>query len=150
MSEGLAAVLVALVGQIGVIAGLFARQGRRLNRIEVDANTAAMQTANSHADADHPNLRDDLDAKFRGVQIELQEINGKLMDLHSDDEGLENTVSRQQIRWERAIARARSESGEQIDRIREEIPDMIRRQIARHIPDECPVRTTHVITQLGE
>ena len=131
MTEPVTLQIITTVGLV-VVAWL---GNRKLNRIGGDAREARDQTANSHG----TNLRDDMDRHEEKLDAMRLEIRG----LHDDDGELGDTVSRQGVRSARALARAIDDRNEQLDRLREEIPIIVRRQITQHVAD-CPLRAPQI------
>ena len=108
---------------------------KKLNRIGGDAKEARDQTANTH----DTNLRDDLDEKFAGLARKVDHLGREITSLHDDDAVIDSTLSRQRIRASKALADAVRERDEMLDRLREEVPSIARREIAQHVRD-CPLR----------
>ncbi len=140
-------VLIALIGTMGGVATALISQGRKLNRIENNSQVIRDQTENEHAGAEFPNLRDELTA----LHVDVRGLRNDVLGLHDVDVNLDDTMTRQDIRTQRAIDRAMATSDQQIDRLREEIPVMIRREVPRiltvsltkHVSD-CPLRTPEI------
>lgn len=120
---------------------------RKLNGIRDDTTVAREQIENDHANAEFPNLRDELTATREDVRAMRNEIRG----LHAEDATLDDTMTRQEIRTQRQIDRATALSDQQIDRLREEVPVMIRREVpafiaialSHHVGD-CPLRNPQI------
>lgn len=124
-------IIVALIAQTGAILGILISTRRKLSSIGDDAREARDQTANSHG----TNLRDDLDR----IEAKVDRTAADVRALHDDDAELGDTVSRGQVRASRALNRAIDDRNEQLDRMREEIPVIVRRQLTQHVAD-CPLR----------
>lgn len=135
MTEPVTLQIITTVGLV-VVAWL---GNRKLNRIDGNAREAREQTANEHADAEFPNMRDEITA----LHTDVRGLRNDVLALHDEDASLDDTMSRQGIRTQRAIDRAMADSDQQIDRLREEIPVMISRQIIKHVAD-CPLRTPQI------
>lgn len=127
MSE---AIVIALITQAAGVVVVLLQQNRKLERIGSDAREARDQTANNHG----TNLREDLDR----IESKVDRFGADVRALHDEDEELGHTVSRGQVRAQRALARAIDDRNEQLDRLREEIPVMIRRHVNQHIA-HCPL-----------
>ena len=128
-------IVVALIVQAGVLGSALLSQNRKLRTIGEDAREARDQTANSHG----TNLRDDLDR----IEGKVDRTAADVRALHDDDAELGDTMSRGQVRASRALNRAIDDRNEQLDRMREEIPLIVRRQITQHVAD-CPLRAPQI------
>ncbi len=132
---------------------------KKLNRIGGDARTAAAQTANEHADAEYPNLRDELTAVREG-QRDLRISVGRLSDaqdairqdiggLHSEVRTVRGDITgmRADARHDRlAVASVREdldtavrERTAAIEQLRTDIPDLIGVAVSGHV-EACPLR----------
>lgn len=132
MSEAIAVQLITTAGLI-VVALL---GNRKLNRIGSDAKEAREQTANSHQDAEFPNLREELTAVHndvrevaeivRGHDRHFERIDRNLDDLHRDDSQIEDSISRERLAATRALAAAVQDRDLHISELRSELTRHIR------------------------
>ena len=143
MTEGVWIQIITTVGLV-VVAML---GNRKLNIIRRDSRTAAEQTANSHAETEYPNLRDDLDAKFEGVAKNFAGTNGAIRAVHERldrheawmrDNGrridaVDEDTQRRDKDAEREFAR-------RVDAlVSQTIPSLIRTELGNHV-GSCPLR----------
>lgn len=137
---------VALIVQTGAVIVAMIAGGRKLNRIGADASTAATQTANDHADAEYPNLRDEVTAIHetvrgvgeivRGHDRRFDRIERNVTDLHEADDYTESTLDRQRLATARALANA---IGDLEQRFEQRVPELIELALQGHVR-ACPLR----------
>lgn len=149
------AVIIQLITTGGLIV-VAVLGNRKLNRIGADAREARDQTANEHADAEYPNLRDELtetrdvaaraaaEAKAakgatHGLTRQVARLASWLEDLSTGSESTDDAIDRAKTAAARALARAVEERDEKLDELRQEIPKVIRAELEQHVAD-CPLR----------
>lgn len=85
------AVIIQIIQVVGLVVVAIVG-GKKLRTIGADAKEARDQTANSHADADYPNLRADLDAKFEGLSKDIGNLRGEVGLVRGDLRGVRKDV----------------------------------------------------------
>ncbi|WP_454728842.1 hypothetical protein [Cellulosimicrobium protaetiae] len=134
-------VIIQLVSTAGLIV-VAILGNRKLNRIGADAKASRQQTENEHAEAEYPNLRDELTAtrgEVKGMARHLAHLARWMRDLATADTDLEAAADRAARKAARDLARAVEERDEKLAELREEIPRVIRSELAQHVED-CPLR----------
>ena len=116
---------------------------RKLNGIRDDSAVARAQTENDHANADYPNLRDELTATrglIHGLGRQLGGLEQWVKDLASGSERIDDTITRKALVAARELAASVEERDERIKEVlRKDVPEIVARQIDRHVAD-CPLR----------
>jgi hypothetical protein len=162
------AVLIALVNTAGIIV-VAVLGGKKLVRIGRDAAVTREQAENEHADAEYPNLRDELTATravadravaaseaasaeakaakgaTHGLTRQVNRLVTWLEDLSSGTESTDEALARIRAGAARALERAGEKHDAQLADLRDEIPDIIRTELSQHVAD-CPLRTPRTTT----
>lgn len=141
MTENITIQIITTLGLV-VVAWL---GNRKLNRIGSDAKEAREQTANSHQNAEFPNLREELTAVHadvrevaeivRGHDRHLERLDRHLEDLHTEDTHIEDTIDRKTAANARALAAAVDE--------RNTLYSQLRQELNIHITQCEPPHTKH-------
>ncbi|MGN7703526.1 hypothetical protein [Cellulosimicrobium sp. 22601] len=149
------AVIIQLITTGGLIV-VAILGNRKLNRIGADAKATRDQAENEHAEAEYPNLRDELTATrevakqalseskaakgaTHGLTRQVARLVSWLEDLTTGSESTDDAIERVKTSGARALARAVEERDEKFAELREEIPRVIRDELAQHVAD-CPLR----------
>lgn len=140
MSEPIILQVITTLGVV-VVAWL---GNRKLNGIRDDSAVARAQTENDHANADYPNLRDELTATrglIHGLGRQLGGLEQWVKDLATGSERIDDTITRKALVAARELAASVEDRDERIkELLRKDIPEIVARQIDRHVAD-CPLRT---------
>lgn len=116
---------------------------RKLNGIRDDSAVARAQTENDHANADYPNLRDELTATrglIHGLGRQLGGLEQWVKDLATGSDRIDDTITRKALTAARELAASIEDRDERIkELLRKDVPEIVARQIARHVAD-CPLR----------
>jgi len=148
-------VIIQLVSTAGLIV-VAILGNRKLNRIGADAKASREQTENEHAEAEFPNLRDELTATrdvakqaldesraakgaTHGLTRQVARLISWLEDLTTGSASTDDAIERAKAAGARALARAVEERDEKIAELRQEIPRVIRAELEQHVAD-CPLR----------
>lgn len=145
-----ALVLVALVGVPLITARVVGRTDRRtLQQAAADARTSAEQTANNHADAEHPNLRDEITAVLnvardaaraaQSAAAAASRAEGFTRDVDASVRALDHSITRRLGITDQNLEDAVTDRKAEIARLREDIPDLIAEGLAGHV-EACPLR----------
>jgi len=152
-------IVIALITQAAAVMIVLLQQNRKLNRIGGDAREAREQTANNHANAPYPNMRDELTATrdeltatrdevtavrglLHGISRQVSRLETWLRDVSADGAAIEDTLDRKSLAATRALAAAVAERDERIaELLRKDVPELIRRQLSQHVAD-CPLRSS--------
>jgi hypothetical protein len=143
-------VLVALVGVPLVTARIAGRPDRQtLRQVAEDARTSAEQTANNHADAEHPNLRDELTAVLtvsrdavsaaQSAAAATERVERFVRDVDTSVRALDHSIDRRLGISDRNLAEVEKDSNAAIERLRESIPRLIAEGLEGHV-EACPLR----------
>ena len=136
-------IVIAVITQAAAVVIVLLQQNKKLNRIGSDAREAREQTANDHANADYPNLRDELTATrglIHGLVRQFGGLEQWVRDLASGADRIDDTINRKALIAARELADFKEEREERLARmLRQEIPEIVRREIAQHVAD-CPLR----------
>lgn len=135
--------MIAVITQAAAVVIVLLQQNKKLNRIGVDAREAREQTANDHAGADYPNLRDELTATrglIHGLVRQLGGLEQWVRDLATGADRIDDTISRKALIAARELSDFKEEREERLTRmLRQDVPEIVRREIAQHVAD-CPLR----------
>lgn len=155
------AVLIALVNTAGLIV-VAVLGGKKLGRIGRDTAVTREQAENEHADAEYPNLRDELTATrevadravvaseaataearaakgaTHGLTRQVHRLATWLEDLTTGTESTDEALARIRAGAAKALARSIEERDEKLDDLRNEIPGIIRTELAQHVAN-CPL-----------
>lgn len=120
---------------------------RKLNGIRDDSAVARAQTENDHANADYPNLRDELTATrglIHGLGRQLGGLEQWVKDLATGSERIDDTITRKALQATRDLAASVEDRDERIkELLRKDVPEIVARQIQKHIAD-CPLRNPQI------
>lgn len=160
MSDAVIIQLIVTVG--GIVAVVLGN--KKLNRIRADTAATREQAENEHADAEYPNLREELTATreavvevggvataaldeakaakgaTHGLTRQLARLTSWLEDVSTGSEDTDDALDRVQAGAARALARAVKERDEKLAELRDEVPALVRDALTQHVTD-CPLRT---------
>lgn len=122
---------------------------RTLERVAADARTSAEQTANNHAGAEHPNLRDELTAVLSVARDAAQaaqsaaaaatRVESFVRDVDTSVRALGHSVDRRLAITDQNLVDAVEDRDAAIARLRDDIPALIADSIHQHVA-ACPLR----------